>query len=259
MIVANNGVPIEVSDRGEVGVKSYVQNKTSRVLDIPFTNELGQTALAAAAVVDSYEITLTTGHGVVSGDLLEMTDGKIFFHATVLSVSVDSITLDTPVDYPYPSGALVRILSNDLTVDGSASPISYKVLPNESQSGDFSRIVITITDNTDMDFEGFGGLAALTRGIILRINNGDGTYRTIKNFKSNGDIEHYAFNDKYFENNGASVRGFTALMTFSGNQNHGAAIRLDGVKGESLEILVQDDLTGLLSFHAIAQGAELQI
>jgi len=101
-----------------------------------------------------------------------------------------------------------------------------------------------------MDDGKFGGGSALTNGIVLRANNGDMT--NIWNVKSNGEIALLAFDAQYADKAPAGLNGFRFRNTYGGQSKHGVVIRLGF--SEKLELLVQDDLTGLDGFTMMAQG-----
>jgi hypothetical protein len=254
----------ETSDTGNTAQRVYVQDQTSPVLTVPFLIERSQTTLAVDAVVNSRTVTLTTGHGALVGEILEIADsvaGTNFIQSEILVVAGDVITLDKPVNYPYPAAtSLVVVSSDDILVDGSVTPKIFSVLPLSQQSGDMVRIIWEMRSTNTMDFETFGGASSLTNGCVVRVNNGDGTYRNLFNFKSNGDVIEQTFDYDFQVNTGNSVRGFTARLTWGGQSKHGVVIRLDGSKSQSLELVVQDDLTGINNdrFHLTAQGHELQ-
>lgn len=255
-------IPVETSERGSRGVAVYVQDQTTGVLDLPFLRQKNLATLAANTVVNSRTITLQAGHNAVVGDTIEIADttnGSWFIQATILTVAVNTITVATPINRIYTvANSAVVISERTMNVNGSVTPQVFSVDPLPIQEGDIVRLICTMTDNVAMDFETFGGLPKLTNGLVIRVNNGDGTYRIIQNFKSNGDIERYSFDVRYAVNNGGGVRGFSARMTFGGWDKHGVVIRLDGSRGEKLEAVVQDDLTGLLSMDWMAQGSEVQ-
>ena len=255
--------PLETSARGGQAIPVIVQDATTGVLDLPFLRQINTTSIVADTVVNANTLTLAPGHGTVAGNSLEiadLTNGSWFMQSTVLGVAGDVVTIATPINRIYTvANSSVVIANRAMNVVGTAAtPVIYSVDPLPIQSGDIIRLICTMTDNVAMDFEKFGGLAKLTNGVVVRVNNGDGTYRVIQNFKSNGDIERYAFDRQYFENNGGGVRGFSARMTFGGWDKHGVVIRLDGSLGEKLEIVIQDDLRDLLSMGWIAQGSEIQ-
>lgn len=265
--VALNGTnylpfPIEISNRGGIGVPIYIQDQTTGVLDLPFLQLLSAPTLAVNAVVGSRTVNLSAGHSVVVGNTIELADsgaGNIFMQAKVLNVAANTITIDTPVNYAYQVGSTNIVVSaSNMAVDGSVTPVVFVVKPLPQQKGDMVRTICSMTDATDMDFSTFGGMPALTNGCVMRVNNGNGTYRNIGNFKTNGDIARYSFDTNFYENKAISIRGFSARITWGSTHKHGVIIRLDGAIGESLEMVIQDDLTGLVTMDWMVQGSEVQ-
>ena len=257
----------ETTARGGHGLGVFVQDQTTGILDVPFLELIDDTiTLAVDTVVNSKTVTLSPGHGLTTlanaEDIMEIadsTDGTKFMQCAIVSVVGDVVTLDCPVNQIYTTGGTLLAISEvDMNVDGSITPVVYSILPFSLQSGDMVRIICELRDNSAMDFETFGGLPALTNGCVIRVNNGDGTYRNLYNFKSNGDIIEQCFDHGFFLNNGGNIRGFAARLTWGGWSKHGAVVRLDGSRDEALEFIVQDDLTGLDRMHWTAQGSEIQ-
>jgi len=259
-------IPIETSDRGGRGVAVFVQDQTTGVLDLPFLQAGNSITLAANTVVDSNNITLTAGHGLTTatnaGDVIEIADdtnGSFFIQVEIVTVTGDVVLLDSPVNRIYTTGgSSISHSIKAMNVNGSVTPQIFTIAPLSNQSGDMVRIICEMRDNAAMDFETFGGGAALTNGLVVRVDNGDGTFRHLYNFKSNGDIIVQGFDHDFAENIGGGTRGFTARITWAGQPKHGVAIRLDGSLGEELQMVVQDDLTGLTRLNWVAQGSELQ-
>jgi hypothetical protein len=254
---------IEVSDRGSSGLAVFIQDQTTNTLNVPFLIERNASALLNNAVVNDRTVTLEPGHLAVVGNILEIADPASieFMQSKVLIVAGDVITLDQPVNFPYIAAtALVIVSDESMLVNGSVTPQVFSILPLPAQKGDMVRIIWHLNSTSDMDFITFGGASALTNGCVLRVNHGDGTYRNIINFKSNGDIIEQCFDHTFLlPKGGNTTKGFTARLTWGGQSKHGVVIRLDGSKGESLEVVIQDDLTsGNTKFHILAQGHELQ-
>lgn len=257
---------IEISARGGRSVAVTLQDQTTGILPVPFLRQLATPTLAADTVVGAYTVTLTAGHGLTAGnvgDILELADstnGSFFIQIGITGVAGDVITVDSPVNRIYTTTqSLVSISSDSLNVDGSVTPVVFSILPFSLQSGDMVRTICEMRDDAEMDFTTFGGGPALTNGCVMRVNHGDGTYSHLYNFKDNGDIIEQSFDFEFLlPKTGNSTRGFAARITWGGQSNHGAVIRLDGSLGEALEVIVQDDLTGLVRMHWTAQGSELQ-
>jgi hypothetical protein len=93
----------------------------------------------------------------------------------------------------------------------------------------------------------------VTNGVILRGYSGAlGQYRTLTNWKQNKDIRLDAFNLTYSDKAGVGVHGTSADGAFLSRT--GAVARVDGTAGDYIEILIQDDLSTLISFEVKAQG-----
>lgn len=251
---------VEISNRDNAGLAVFIQDQTTRPFSLPFTTNRTPFTLAIDAVVNSRTITAVAGHGIVAGDMVEIADTEYFLICRVLSVAVNVITLDQPVNYPYPTTSITNRSSSNLLVDGSVTPVVFSLNPNLDQAGDITRLKLSFIDDQPMDFLRFGGHDPLINGIVCRVNKGDGTYDNLFNVKTNDDIIEQSNNhDFLIPRTGATQYGFSAQITWAGQQNHGVAIRLDGRLNESLEIVIQDDLTaGNTTFQVYGQGSEIQ-
>ena len=75
----------------------------------------------------------------------------------------------------------------------------------------------------------------------------------IWNAKTNGELALICASDFYYTDKApAGQNGARFRNTFSGQDKHGVTIRL--APGETLELVVQDDLTLLSVFNMMAQG-----
>lgn len=256
---------IETSSRGGVSLAVTLQDQTTGVLNLPFLKLVATPTLATDTVVGESTFTLSGGHGLTAGNvgnIIELADdrnGSHFLQATITDVTADVVTIDCFVNRVYPAAnTVIAVSTSEMNVNGAVTPQVFSVAPLPFQSGDITRLILQIVDENDMDFSTFGGNGLLPKGLLLRINNGDGTYRNLYNWKSNGDIINVCFDHAFQENNGQTVRGFIARLTWAGQNKHGVAIRLDGALGEQLELVVQDDLTTQTTVKVIAQGSELQ-
>ena len=252
---------------GTTGFNVFLGDQTEGVLDVPFLQQLSTPTLAADTVIDSRDITLTAGHGLTGADagkvveLADITNGSYFMQCDITGVSGDVVTLDCPVNRIYTTTeSLVAVSNADMNIDGSTTPVIFSVLPFSAQAGHMTRMICEMRDAADMDFTTFGGIPELTNGVVVRINNGDGTYRNLYNFKSNGDIIEQCFDHSFLlPKAGNSIRGFTTRLTWAGQSKRGVTISLDGSKNESLELIVQDDLTGLDRMHWTCNGHEFDV
>ncbi len=258
-------IPLETSARGSKGSAMFIQDQTTPVLTIPMLNTRTAITLAATAAVNQNIIVLEPGHGVTVGEIVELAKANEsnFMQASAVVVATDTITLDSPLNTEYVPADTALASSSNMLVDGSSTPVIFSILPLPTQAGDMVRIILELNGgaNQVMDFSKFGSDAALTKGVVVRINNGDGTYRNLFNFKRNGDFIRQGFDHGFLEpKTGNTITGFVSRVTWGGQNKHGVVIRLDGSLGESLEIVVQDalDATNNTLFFIGAQGHELQ-
>tara|TARA_R110002051_G_scaffold324424_2_gene421621 strand:+ start:21036 stop:21866 length:831 start_codon:yes stop_codon:yes gene_type:complete len=254
----------EVSNRGETGVSVFVQDQTLPILTVPFLQTRAPITLAADTVVNSNNITLVAGHGVLVGEVIELADTLTmeFMQADVIEVNVNVIKLDQPVNKIYTIANTTALRSTkDMIVNGSITQQIFSVLPLPSQSGDMVRVILELRGTDDMDFTTFGSDPELINGCVIRINNGDGTYRNLFNFKSNSDFFEQGFDHAFMlPKQGGATKGFASRVTWGGQSKHGVVIRVDGALGEAIELVIQDDLTlgTNTRFHLTAQGHALQ-
>ena len=103
-----------------------------------------------------------------------------------------------------------------------------------------------------MDDSLFGGMSPLTYGIQVRKNITGGDYVNYWNAKFNGEIALVCYDFTYASKAPAGSFGLRFRNSYGGQAKHGVTIRLD--PGDTLEVLVQDDLTDLEEFHMMAQG-----
>jgi hypothetical protein len=131
-----------------------------------------------------------------------------------------------------------------------AAPILYSYQPRQGNVEHIKRIIIGMVHGAAADDSKFGSLTALTNGVIFRAYI-SGVYYNFTYWRSNYDIILDMYNVIYTDKAGPGVYGTKALGSFS---DIDVAIRLDSAAGDKLEILVQDDLTGLDSFSIKVQG-----
>lgn len=259
------GATINIAARGSgTDVDPYtshmlVVDSVNPILSVPFLKDRGSFTIASTMTPDTRFFDASPGHGIQVGESIELAEvsSGIFMQAIVLAVVIDTIEIDTLINFAYePEDIGVRSTKNML-VDGSTTPQVFSILPLTSQKGHIVRIVWDIRSSADMDFSGFGGVPALTRGCIVRIKNQDGTFKNLMTFKTNGDIIEHCFDHEFLQPKGGNtIKGFTARLTWGGPDKHGVVIPLDGSKAEELQLVVQDDLTNVVNtkFTILAQG-----
>ena len=242
------------------GLAVNIQDQHSLALDLFFIQAQGApTTLATQADPDETTLDLTDVTGFVAGNRVGLfsTTGIFYFGNQIGAPAGNVITVDTPIDRTFATGTTTVIRASDeMAVSGTlAAPQIFQVGPVGAGTGvevDITRIMGYIQDSGTpaMDDSKFGGMLALTNGVVLRVNNT--IMSNIWNVKTNGEIGLLSYDSIYTAAAPAGSAGFRFRNTYAGQAKHGVTLRLE--PGDTLEILIQDDLTDLESFKMMAQG-----
>jgi len=198
------------------------------------------------------------GTGFDVGTVVGLFDpsGQFYFGEQVDIVIAQQVTLDSPLDRDWDKATTtVLAATKNMAVAGTgASPQIFQIGPVGAGTGvavDITRIMGYIQTTGTMDDSKFGDIAGgLTNGVLLRQNNGE--INNIWNVKTNGEFGLLAYDTAYTDKAPAGSEGFRFRNTYAGQSKHGVTLRLQ--PGETLEILIQDDLSGLEVFNVMAQG-----
>jgi hypothetical protein len=237
---------------------THTQAISKDSIDAPLIQVQFATTLAVEAAVDALTIEVQPGHGFVTGSYIVIsagpTAGQIYL-GTVLSVAVNVLTLDTPINFAYEVGSTVLRATRALNVDGSVTAQTFEIGPPDGQDWEITRFMFTMLCDTQPDDSKFGDLASLTRGIVLRRKrNGNDRYNLI-NVKNQFDFASYAYDVTYSDNAGPqSEYGVRSRLSYGGDDKHNGSIVLEGMTNDVIQCIVQDDLTGLVDFKIIVEG-----
>ena len=240
------------------GTNASVIDDDTEPIDTYFAESLGQFTLSADTVASGltagtlvYTFEATAGHGLVATDQINLIAEDRSFIAYVVNVAVNTITVDTPIDYVFEAATAIGLIINtNMAVVGSlAAPRIFKVQAGVTPVF-FRRFIMTITDGSSMDDGKFGGIPALTNGIVLRIVNG--FQKSIINVKTNSDLRQWAYDLQYADKAPAGVYGVSSRLTYAGKEKHGVVLSVS--ETSEVQWVVQDDLTGLLTLFQSAMG-----
>jgi len=224
------------------------------VINELFHNHTGTiSTIAANTAVGTTSIELADASAFAVNDIVQINDGEIeTTFPRITAIVINTLTLDRPLDYAYVIGDAVEVVHADLTTEiGTlSSPISHTITPHEEEIWHIERIIISMTHTSAAADSNFGNIAALTNGVVIRAHI-NGQFGTFTNWKTNRDIRLDMYDMEYTDKAGPSLFGTHARGSFN---RIGVTVRLDGAKGDYLEALVQDNLTGLSSFLINGQG-----
>lgn len=246
-VESNGGIPVNVLDQ------------TTKPQDSLFSKSISNFSLAVDTGISTvttlvYDFTASGGHGIAPNDELLLLDpaANRVLQCVALAVVVDTITIDRPIDHVFPAATtLGRIVTTNMAINGSVTPQIFSVRAG-SVPTDYVRFLLTATNNEQMDYSLFAGLAALTRGLVFRVVND--FQKTIFNFKTDADIGQFAYDLKYADRAPAGEYGLAARISFGGQEKHGVVLRISG--DDVLQWVVQDDLTSLITLRVAGEGHE---
>jgi hypothetical protein len=167
--------------------------------------------------------------------------------------------MDTQLNVVFPVNSNVDNTITNMNVDGSITPLDFYIRGTGEDNLEFdfviSRIIFQMITDTAVSLEKFGDLVALNRGIVLSKTNGE--IGRIFNIKTNDEIAGITYDLNVYSalNPVQGIDGLTARLTFGGDSRIGSAINLN--PSEDLSLLVQDDLTDLISFRIMVEGYAL--
>lgn len=235
-----------------------IQDQTTDTVIVPMAQELGSTTLAVEAVLDTYEVTVVDSTGMTIGDHFRIinTEGDRYYTGTILNIVANVVTVDCLMDFAYLVSSEVTWSNINLAVNGSITPIHFHLRtgePSIPSSIDITRVIMVCETSDAVDLDKFGDIdGGLTRGILFRISNGH--QRNIFCAKTNGDLANLAYDwSPYVASNpGFGIHGFSWRLTFGGQSKVGVVLRVES--DGQLGLIVQDDLTSLVSLTVILEG-----
>jgi len=234
-----------------------IQSSTAPLYVVKFSNVVAETTTTSTNSLDDYVINVNSATGFVVGQYLTIynpTANRVFF-AEVLAINTLAITLDRPLDFPFPSGSEVSVGSTNMNVDGSVTPqifgIRNPAASDVALEVDISRLMFAMLTASTPQLSDFGDITnGITRGVQIR--RVDGTYQNIINFKTNMELKEILYDLQIQTVANNAQDGLTARFILT---NLEQVVRIGA--GEDLQVVIQDDLTSLTSFTMIAEGSEV--
>jgi len=239
-------------------VDAALQDQTTPILIVPANKVSNTTTLTTTIAKGDMTIDVDTTTGFVAGVFIVLanaTENRYMTARQVGAIAGSTVTLDTPVDFEYPAGTQITNGSTNLGVNGAVTTQVFSLRasdPGLPLIVDITRMIFTCTTATAVDMSTFGDLAALTNGLVLR--RVDGTYNNIFNVKTNGEIASLMYDFQVYDatNPQQGQDGFVSRLTFAGQNKIGVTLRIG--PDEDVELLIQDDLSGLTDFTVMFEG-----
>ena len=235
-----------------------LQDQTTLPL-IAYFNKIGtSTTINGATAVDDYFIKVTDTTGVGDHDYVFVFDpvSNRLYQGDVLSVSNDTLTMDTPLDFAFPDGAFLDFTTRHMNVDASSSSQTFGLRGISPQpigeTFDVTRLIFVMITTTSPEATDFGDIAnGLTNGLVFRKR--DGTYNNYFNVKDNMELASLMYDLTIHD--GAqpfNVNAIVGRMTFAGQNKIGVVLRVP--PGVDVEFILSDNYSTLLDFYVLAEG-----
>jgi len=250
-----NGTPkaLKVDEFGAQDVN--IQDQHTLLVDLYLHEHIETLPLTADTSIGDTTVTVTDLSATIVGHLLCFKENGRFSQIGIVTITGTGpwdLVLESPLDYAYTTAGFCGSTTKEANVNGSITPVIYHISPPSGTQWDITRLMFYLQDNVAMDDAKFGGISALTKGIVLRKK--DTIYQNLFNVKSNGEFALRAYDRTYGDKAPAGSYSMFCRRTFAGQSKNGITIRLDGDTSDDLELIIQDDLTGLEKFHIVCQG-----
>jgi hypothetical protein len=248
-------------------LKVIIQDQHTEIIDLLLHRPLNNLTLNQTySIGDRNIIVETTGVTPVIGNVVCFKELTAFYQGEILTVTAITgnfytIELDTPIDFPFSNNTNGCVSTTNMAVDGSVTPQIFYITPyglNENVEWDITRILFVMSGegigatNDHPDDSDFGVTSNLENGIVLRSVNG--ITKNIFNIKRNGEFRLRAYDVTYTEKSKAGLYSVGVRRSFNGPDKNGVTVRLLAETGDTIEIIIQDDLTEQFGMKAVVQG-----
>lgn len=222
-----------------------------------FFQLVASTTLASAATSQDTTIEVSDATDIVVGYYISFGGSSALRSPVeVIAISDTTITISRPLDLGYDADESLAILTADMNVTGTlASSQSFSIIPPAGNTWAINNLILSLVHTTAGDSGLFGDQDALTYGVLFRVYK-DGSYNTHTNWKTSGDMALDMYDVRFdTRSSGGGSYGTTAQINLT---DKASPIVINGDNGDYLEILVQDDLSGLTSFQARCSGYHVE-
>lgn len=138
--------------------------------------------------------------------------------------------------------------------DYSVTPAIWAIQPPAGETYYLNRMIINVEDTVSPRTDRYGGTVVLTNGLQLRVENDSGTLLDLFDGEplfANKDWGRYAYDVRRTDFQGGGVEPFASRWSFFKGRY---PVRLIGDNNERLEIVFNDDFTGLLANSFFIHG-----
>lgn len=242
--VQQNALPVVIDGRLDYGLLEPFYSPT----DVD-----NQQIIAVNTADEDTVIQLTEALAAYEDKFIYLKDGLRFYAGEVMAVDtdLDTITVNPPLDFAFTTDSYVDIGITDMAVDGSVTPVIFKLQPLTGHRWIINDVLLHIEDATKMFDNLFGGLAALTNGVFFHQETD--IHLNVGTFKRNSDFA--LATSKFQFTNTAGASGVYGLLVSGIFMESAGSLLLDRyTRNDIMTVAIRDDLRGLNSFRVTARG-----
>lgn len=155
-----------------------------------------------------------------------------------------------------------RFLTTDNTATGPramnvlgtlGAPVRFRMGPPPGQRWGVTNVVSAISDNANFNQTDFGAIpAGLTNGLALMLRSNGSDVDLYAGFRVKQNFDWFGIPAECSLTTWAGTSQ-TLAVDFNIFSDSGQYVILDGDQGQELVVIVQDDLTSLVAFRAVAR------
>lgn len=149
----------------------------------------------------------------------------------------------------YQTLSFLHLGSSALNINGATTPVEFIAQPQPTQIVFVESLQMILADDGPFNVNGFGGLPALTNGVVLECKS-NGIVYTTKILFNNADVFSFFSSNPIFVDK-TSLGGSDSF--YSGDWELQRRMVIDPSKGDYLKMIVRDNLTGLANFSVHAK------
>jgi len=250
---------MDVNIIGSVPLDVNVQDQATPAINAKLSLLLSETTVVSGAVINTKTMVVADATNYAVGNYVSVfnVEANRFYLGTITAVSGTTITLDIPFNFSYPAGSITTVGRTNINVDGSITPVTFKLRNTTERIAaafDITRFIFAGLTSEDPEWHQFGDQDELSEGLVAR--KVDGETNNLWVVKNNNEFANIMYDFDLYTVAKNAQSGFKGRLTYGGQSKIGVVVRLS--ENDDLEIIVQDDLTGLQKFEIVAQGHLVQ-
>ena len=228
---------IQIADDGTVIIYSEYQGLVPA--DYYLYKTIAIPVISTTAVIGDEVIKVVSSTGVIVGHVITFYESNWMFQTLVTGTTATTISIASPIDFAFTAAALVEAGLWSMNVDGSATTQIFSIKAPPTSSIHIHGINCSMLAATDMDDAKFGGIAALTKGILFRFT--DGLIKNLAVVVNNIGFWEIGFDIYYSDKAPAGQYGFRARRYIP--KMNGVTVTLSSGGLSEFQVHIRDDLT----------------